>query len=136
MSKLIVYLLLILPSIGYGQICNFCSTEDIKNILIENNFEFRQENNFNGVIKIYSQDNKAKKTWYFKYNTCFMYQVSISEKHTKRILQRFLNKNFLKKNKYFWENIDNSVKLHTFGNRYNFEFYPKMSILNLKHINY
>lgn len=136
MKKILIILILCLPISVLGQICNFCTSEDLKKILIENKIHFKQENYLSGDFIISSHDNKSIKTWFFKYNTCYLFKISTTEKQNKKLLKKFLDKNFIKKNKFYWENIDNSVKMFTFENNYNFVFYPKMSILNLKNINF
>lgn len=136
MRKILIILILNLPLSVFGQICNFCSTEDLKLLLIENKVYFKQENYLNGDVKISSKENNLIKTWFFKYNTCYLYQISIYEKHKKKLLKRSLNKNFIKKGKYCWEDFENSIKMINFENNYNFVFYSKPSIQNLKNINF
>lgn len=116
-----------------GQVCNFCTSEELKLYLKHDKLSFIEKDEKDLVKKIIVKNDFFTKTWSFKYDFCFRYDVSITRKRGMRRFKSTINRNFTKLNKNNWQDFDNTIELHKFGKVYNFKFYPKVSINNLNH---
>ena len=76
-------LIIILISFNYSakaQICNFCSQQELKELLDLNQISYNEKiDDTNQKLIFFSNENYIKR-WYFKYDKCYMYEITVVKK--------------------------------------------------------
>ena len=130
-AKLIFIILILFSFNAKAQICNFCSQEELKELLDLNDIPYTQKlDNKNEKILFFSNQNFIKR-WYFSYDKCYMYEITIINKKKLRSLIHLVDKNFKKINDHSWEDLDNSIELITKNDNPVMQFKPKLTFQNI-----
>lgn len=111
-----------------GQICNFCSELEVKDFLRENFIEFSESKSPSGEKIISNDTENFHKTYYFRYDKCFLFRVETSNLKFQKHLLHHLDRNYKATSDTTWEDLENRVEFTTKGGSFEFDFYPKVSI--------
>lgn len=114
-----------------GQICNFCSFDRVKEILKEEKIEYMEQINQQKERVIVAQEGKSMKSWYFRYNQCYMYNITVLDNRFYKYLLKFVESNYKKIDNITWEDAENTVELKVLPDCYQFVFLPKVSAANM-----
>jgi hypothetical protein len=134
-AKILIIILISLNYSAKAQICNFCSQEQLKELLDLNEIEYTQKlDNKNEKIFFFSTKNYVKR-WYFKYDKCYMYEITITNKSKLKSLVHMVDKIFNKIDEDSWEDLDNRVELITINDNPTMQFIPKLSYDNINNSN-
>lgn len=117
---------LLLCGVSNAQICNFCSLDRTKEILVELNYDFTEQLNLKGETSLVYTTKDYIKSWNFKYNECYQYKITVLNKNQFKPLVKLLNNQYDKKNSYIWEDQDNTINLIHNNGFYEFIFIPKI----------
>lgn len=131
-AKFIIIILISFSFNAKAQICNFCSQEQLKELLDLNEIEYTQKlDNKNEKVYFFSNQNYVKK-WYFRYDKCYMYEITIIKKDKLKSLIKLIEKNFTRVDLNSWEDLDNKIELtnNKEGNP-QVQFTPKLTHENL-----
>ena len=130
-AKLIFIILILFSFNAKAQICNFCSQDELKELLDLNDIPYTQKvDNKNEKILFFSNQNFIKR-WYFSYDKCYMYEITILNKKKLKSLIHLVDKNFKKINEHSWEDLDNSIELITKNDNPVMQFKPKLTFQNI-----
>ena len=110
-----------------GQICNFCSEEELKDALKEHNITFVEKSVPNGEKCFYEKNENYEKTWHFKYGQCFLYEVTVTNNSRYKSLKKVLDTQYSIISDSTWEDSDNKVLLKIVEGNRRFVFIPKFS---------
>jgi hypothetical protein len=128
-------LIIILISFNYSakaQICNFCSQQELKELLDLNQISYNEKiDDTNQKLIFFSNENYIKR-WYFKYDKCYMYEITILKKDKLKSLIKLIENNFTRVDLGSWEDLDNRIELtnNKEGNP-QMQFIPKLTHENL-----
>lgn len=120
----------LLSTQSYAQICNFCSLERVKEILVEEKLEYSEQIGQQKETVLVAQEGKSMKSWHFRYNQCYMYRIIVLDYKFYKYLLKFVESNYNKTDNAKWEDSDNTVELKASQDCYEFTFLPKLSVLN------
>lgn len=129
MRLILLFLLTTVTFHGNAQICNFCRTENLKEVLIAEGLSFDENIDHNGENIIKSTGENYTKIWHFRYQQCYLYEVLVFKKGNFKSMVKVLNSQFYRKSKTVWEDPENRVELTEEDNHHKFSFYPKPSAL-------
>jgi hypothetical protein len=130
--KLVIFAFILSSFSVKGQVCNFCSTEELKNLLIENNIDFEQKYNHSNDIVFIHHNVYFTKNWYIKYDRCYLYEILILNNDKLKPLISIINKHYKRVDECYWEDIDTKVEITTFQNNLTkIQFIPKITFNNL-----
>jgi len=130
-AKFIIIILITFSFNAKAQICNFCSQEQLKELLDLNEIEYTQKlDNKNEKVYFFSNQNYVKR-WYFRYDKCYMYEITIIKKDKLKSLIKLIEKNFTRVDLNSWEDLDNRVELITINENPTMQFIPKLSYDNI-----
>lgn len=121
---IISYLLVF--EVSNAQICNFCSLEKTKEMLVELNYDYSEQFNLKGEKSLVYTTKDYIKSWNFKYNECYLYKITVLNKNQFKPLIKLINTQYNQKNSYIWEDEDNIVNLVQNNGFYEFNFIPKI----------
>jgi hypothetical protein len=127
MKQLFLLFLLVVPFCSKGQICNFCSEEEIKEELNEQHIEFQEKVSINGEKCLIENNENYTKSWYFRYGQCYLYDIKTTKKNYSKSIRKILNSNYLPTSDSTWEDSENKVEMMTGKDYRKFVFVPKLS---------
>jgi hypothetical protein len=114
-----------------AQVCNYCSLEELKSNLKENDVDYTINYNIKSDIVLINKEKNFIKEWHVEYNMCYLYRIIILDTKKVKSLKSLISKHYKRIDKKKWENLDNTVKLDFKDGHYNFSFYPKVNYNNL-----
>jgi len=110
-----------------GQICNFCSEEELKDELNGYNIAFVEKLIPGGEKCFYEKNENYVKAWYFKYGQCYLYEVTVTNSSRYKTLKKVLDTQYSITSDSTWEDSDNKVLLKIVEGNQQFVFIPKIS---------
>lgn len=113
-----------------AQICNFCNYENVKEMMKDEGMPFTEKMEMNGEKLLKSCNKIFIKTWHFKYDKCFLYEIQVFKESYSKSLVEILNKDYARLSDSSWESNENRVELLKAKNYRKFSFYSKPSVLN------
>ena len=116
-----------------GQICNFCSEEELKEALKEKNTVLYEKLNMDGEKCLTEKNDNYTKSWHFRYGQCYMYDITIMKKPYSKSMKKVLDSQFARKSDTTWEDSENMVEMKIKDGVEQFVFTSKFSAIhNLK----
>lgn len=94
-------------------------------MLADEKLDFSCGVNLNNEKTISSEDPYGKKTWHFRFDRCYMQEMTFSNKKTFRKISRMIRSNYRQTGKNTWEDSDNRVELKRISCYPKFVFYPR-----------
>ena len=128
---ILVSIIIFIYSSSEAQVCNFCSTNQLKEFLTENKIETTEHLSINGDRSFVFQNENYMKSWSIKYDKCYLYQIIILKKDKLKSLKELMNKAYSNLDENNWEDLDTKVQLVFEDGHYQFNFTPKLSYYNL-----
>lgn len=129
MKHLFLLLSILLISVGSkAQICNFCSENNLKETLKEQHAQFHEQLNIRGEKCLTIKEENYMKCWHFRYDQCYMYDITILKKKYVHFFEKVLTSQYTKTSFNTWEDSENKVEMNIRDGCYQFIFVPKISL--------
>jgi len=134
--NLIIFAFITLGFNAKAQVCHFCTEDELKILLKENNIDYIEKNNFSNDIVLVNTNTNYIKNWYIKYNKCYLYEIIVLNKEKIKPLISIIEKFYNKIDDNDWEDLDTKVELISQNNdSTKIQFIPKITFNNLNNNN-
>lgn len=130
MRRLVIIFFIFLHNTSFGQICNYCEVQYVKDVLKRENIKFEEKLESNGEITLSQNEKNFSKLWHFRYDKCLLLEVYTYRRKYFRTMKKALNSQFIRLGKNSWDAPENKVELEFTQKGPKFTFRPKIISLH------